>query len=139
MVGREILPCAHWIKPRAQEGRNKENNDTPSFSEFVIQKPETFTSPSLNVVRDSKTERRAAEAHTGPLAASEAALDGIAESSTGAASEQGPGDTLRSPASSEIAGPSAVFEAACRPSAAFRTGTVARWSLLPPLASSARS
>ena len=80
MVGREILPCAHWIKPRAQEGRNKENNDTPSFSEFVIQKPEDFTSPSLNVVRNSKAERRADEARTGPLAASEATLDGVAES-----------------------------------------------------------
>ena len=61
------------IKPlKAQEGRDKENNDTPSFSEFVPKEIETFTSPGLSVVGEAKTGRRAAEALAGPLTAFEA-------------------------------------------------------------------
>jgi hypothetical protein len=68
-------PCAlrPAIKPlKAQEGRDKENNDTPSFSEFVSRRIENFTSSGLSVVGEARTGRRAAEALAVPLAAFEA-------------------------------------------------------------------
>jgi hypothetical protein len=146
-----------------KRGRDKENNDTPSFSEFVPkEKLKPSTSSSLNVVREARTGRRAAEALAGPFAAFEVsrcvALGSLAGSlaafavagqvdfaesslSFEAATVEAPGDKPHSEAASELAEPPAVavLAVARRPSAGSQTGTAATFPSLPPLVVSARN
>jgi hypothetical protein len=153
------------MRLHAQEGRDKENNDTPSFSEFVPKRIETFTSSAFNVVREARTGRRVAEALAGPFAAFEVArcvaLGGLAGSlaafavaelvaladsaesvlSFEAANVKAPADKPRLKAAYELAESSAVAVVAVarRPFAALPTGTAAIFHSLPPLVVSARN
>lgn len=133
--------------PKAQEGRDKGNNDTPSFSEFVSKEIENLTSPSLSVVRGARTGRQAAEVLVVPLTAFEAdlwlALDDFAEPwmSFEAVSWKAPGDRPRSEAASGVvaASSAAVVVVVRRPFAALQTGTAAIIPSLPRLVVSARN